>query len=399
MSNAALLANPAAHANPDRFADQPLPSAVPTPYSAIGCRLQAHQEDLLRKGKALLPEIQRCYLDKWRSESLYRVLQVRTALVSGMGDFLVERGLLNLERVQMSLVTDPLAHEVEHLPVIPYRGSPYVTTHSMIYAKFLSCHNPRLPGVFVDSPNIRLEPAAPGGIQRGRYPLDFSQLDVELRRNRHLDLESTLERPALVEEVLAADLERALAFFEGMVRAGVERVQARCPEALEALGVLLDLPPGPFPVFDLDAARRRHPGGDLEVQLGEESASPFFFITGILRENYDLVYPYLQRDGGRRPLGEVPSRQIYNYDLCVRATRRDGRPEPAVEVLSGGLREWLPEAIVARLVDQGIIPEAPRFEDGRILNLEALGGYGPFLAVVCNRDPDGRSLGLRWPRT
>ena len=54
------------------------------------------------------------------------------------------------------------------------------------------------------------------------------------------------------------------------------------------------------------------------------------------------------------------------------------------------LREWLPEAIVGRLLDNGIIPEAPRFEDGELVNVEALGGYAPFLAVACHRDEAGR---------
>jgi hypothetical protein len=60
-------------------------------------------------------------------------------------------------------------------------------------------------------------------------------------------------------------------------------------------------------------------------------------------------------------------------------------------VLSGGLREWLPEAIIPRLLDNGIIPEAPRFKAGRIENIEALGGYGPFLSVACGRDEKGAS--------
>jgi hypothetical protein len=60
-------------------------------------------------------------------------------------------------------------------------------------------------------------------------------------------------------------------------------------------------------------------------------------------------------------------------------------------VLSGGLREWLPEAIIPRLLDNGIIPEAPRFKAGRIENIEALGGYGPFLSVACGRDEQGGS--------
>ena len=42
-----------------------------------------------------------------------------------------------------------------------------------------------------------------------------------------------------------------------------------------------------------------------------------------------------------------------------------------------------------RLLDNGIIPEAPRFKAGRIENIEALGGYGPFLSVACGQDETG----------
>jgi len=44
-------------------------------------------------------------------------------------------------------VTDPLAHDVEHVPNIHYKGKLYVMTHSMIYSKLLACFNPRVRGI------------------------------------------------------------------------------------------------------------------------------------------------------------------------------------------------------------------------------------------------------------
>ena len=362
------------------------PSAT---YARVGERLRAHQLTLEKSGDTLRGDIESRYLGKWRSESLSHVLRVRTALVSGMQDYLIEKGLFNLERVQMSLVTDPLAHAVEHLPVVPYRDSPYVATHSMIYAKFLACHNPHIPGVFVDSPNLRLELPASDGRQRGKYLLDFSQLDVELRRNRKVELDAYLDRPEETAALLRADLTAALAFFEGMARAGFEKVKKLAGPSLAALGVSLDLPAQPFPVFYLDEALAKYSKEEVESKLGEETDAPAFFVVGLMRENYDLIYPYLRRDGTRRKIGEFSSREIYNYDLCVKGKRVDGFAAPAIEVLSGAIREWLPEAIVARLLDNGVIPEPPRFQDGHLENLEALGGYGPFLSLACRRDADG----------
>jgi len=360
-------------------------------YQLVGRRLHAYQGVLEERGTTLADEIERRYLAKWRSESLCHVLRVRTALVAGMQEYLVDQGLLNLERVSMSLLTDPLAHDVEHLPRIPYRQSPYVATHSMIYAKFLACHNPHLRGIFVDSPNIRLELPDPQGRQRGRYLLDFSQMDVEVRRPRAITLEEYLDDPQGVAAHLQGELKEALAFFEGMTRAGLAQVRARAARSLEALGVGLDLPAAAFPVYYLDEATARFGKGQEEPALGQESPSPAFWVVGLLRENYDLVYPYLRRDGSRRDLKQAVSREIFNYDLVVRNQPLQGAPAPAREVLSGGLREWLPEAIIPRLLDNGVIPEAPRFLRGRLENIEALGGYGPFLSVACRRDAAGRA--------
>lgn len=362
-------------------------TTFPTPYREVGRRLLRHQEQLARGGTSLREEIESRYLKKWEGDTLFHVLKVRSALVSGMQDFLLSEGLLNLERVQMSLVTDPLAHGVEHLPRIPYRESAYVATHSMIYAKFMACHNPRLRGVFVDSPNLRLE--LPSDTQRGKYLLDFSQLDVELRRERRVELDAYLDEPEVVTARLKEDLASALAFFEGMARAGFSRIKEWAGEDLAALGVRLDLPESPFPVFHLDEAPV--PKEEAEAWFGQQTDSQAFFITGLMRENYDLIYPYLRRDGSRRALPDFTSRQIFNYDLVVKGRHADGRETPAFEVLSGALREWLPEAIVARLQDNGVIPEAPRFDaKGDLENLEAMGGYGPFLHLACRRDPVGK---------
>ena len=362
-------------------------TTFPTPYREVGRRLLRHQDQLARRGTSLREEIETRYLRKWEGETLFHVLRIRSALVSGMQDFLLQRGLLNLERVQMSLVTDPLAHGVEHLPRIPYRESAYVATHSMIYAKFMACHNPRLKGVFVDSPNLRLE--LPSERQRGKYLLDFSQLDVELRRPRRAELDAYLDEPEAVEALLREDLAEALAFFEGMARAGFQRVNAWAGDSLAALGVRLDLLEGPFPVFHLDEAPV--PKEEAEAWFGRQTEAQAFFIVGLMRENYDLIYPYLRRDGSRRAISEFTSRQIFNYDLVVKGRLEDGSDSPAFEVMSGALREWLPEAIIARLLDNGVIPEAPRFDArGELENLEALGGYGPFLHLACRRDAEGR---------
>jgi hypothetical protein len=159
-------------------------------------------------------------------------------------------------------------------------------------------------------------------------------------------------------------------------------------DELRTLGVTLEVPGQPFPRFRCDEASKRH-GRGYEAKLGEEVEGQFFWITGLLRENYDLVYPYL-RPEGKASLSDVTSDMIYNYDICAKSIVRDtGKQTPAVEVLSGAVREWIYEAIVERLLDNGVIPSRPVIFEGNVKNIDELGGYGPFLLMVAKKDGMG----------
>jgi hypothetical protein len=155
--------------------------------------------------------------------------------------------------------------------------------------------------------------------------------------------------------------------------------------------VVIDVPKQPFPRFRCDEARKKF-GYGYEARLGQGIEEPFFWVTGLLRENYDLVYPYL-RPEGKVSLNQVTSDMIYNYDLCAKSRDRDtGEQTPALEILSGAVREWIFEAIVERLLDNGIIPARPVIYEGNIKNVDELGGYGPFLLMASQRDEGGTSL-------
>lgn len=358
--------------------------------SIIGQNLFGFQSALREAGSCLEDYLDKYYYDKWMGDALYAAMSLRTTFVNAMHEFLVDEGLFNLERVQVSPVTDPLAHDVEHVPNIHYKGQLYVMTHSMIYSKFLACHNPRIKGIFVDSPNLRLEIESPDRVQRGKYLIDFSQMDVEVRRNRAIDLETYLKEPDRVKGVLAEDMEKGMDLFERLIIHSMGRLVEKNEDDLKALGVAIEVPKQPFPRFRADEAERRY-GRGYEVRLGEEVGESFFWITGLLRENYDLIYPYL-RPEGKVPLSQVTSEMIYNYDICAKSIIRDtGQQTPALEILSGAVREWLHEAIVERLLDNGIIPARPVIYDGNIKNIHELGGYGPFLMMTAKKDSDGKS--------
>ena len=359
----------------------------------VGQSLFNYQAALVQSGSSLGEFIRKDYIGKWLGDDLYNSLAIRTTFVNALQLQLAKEGLFNIERVSMSPVTDPLAHDVEHTPSIRYKGHTYMTTHSMIYSKMLALFNPRIKGIFVDSPNIRLEMESPNRVQRGKYLIDFSQMDIEVRRNRGVDLDAYIHDRKKVEKILREDHEQALAFFERLITAAVTAILQVNEENLEALGLALEEPKSPFPRFLRDEAVNRLGTKAIEQPLGKTVEGQFFWITGLLRENYDLIYPYLKADGSKVPLGQFNSNQIYNYDLCAQSLqRRDKSYGPANEVLSGGLREWLFETIVERLIDNKIIGVHPQIRDDNIENIDELGGYGPFLLAASQKDDEGRSL-------
>ena len=207
------------------------------------------QAALAQAGSSFEAFIKDNYIDKWLGDALFAAMAIRTSMVTAIHNFLVGEGLLNLERIQMSPLTDPLAHDVEHVPTVTFKGIPYVTTHSMIYSKFLACFNPRLKGIFVDSPNIRLEIESPLMKQRGKYLIDFSQIDIEIKRNRGIDFEEYKSNSDGVTRILKEDMEKALDFFERMIIAAAAAIAEKNEDDLKTLGVAIEVPQQPFPRF------------------------------------------------------------------------------------------------------------------------------------------------------
>jgi aspartyl/asparaginyl-tRNA synthetase len=163
-------------------------------------------------------------------------------------------------------------------------------------------------------------------------------------------------------------------------------------ENLNALGVTLEVPSSPFPRYSKDEAIKLTGTKAFEKPLGKIAKSQFFWVTGLMRENYDLIYPYLNQDGSKRSIKDFTSKEIFNYDLCAQSKNSDGSLGDAYEVLSGAIREWLYEPIIERLIDNRILKEKPVFENGDIQNIDKLEGYGPFLAAAAAKNDKGESL-------
>jgi aspartyl/asparaginyl-tRNA synthetase len=360
---------------------------------SISQSLYNFQAALKESGETLDDFIRQNYISKWQGDALYHASAIRTTFVNAMHNFLADYGLFNLERVSMSPVTDPLAHDVEHVPTISYKGHDYKLTHSMIYSKFLACMNPKIKGIFVDSPNIRLEIESPTGQQRGKYIVDFSQMDIELRRNRGVSLEEYLNEDKKVTKILKEDMGAALTLFEELIIHAISAIADKNEQNLKALGVAVEVPKSPFPRFRKDQAVAKHGASGFESKLGKEVDSQFFWVTGLMRENYDLIYPYLKKDGSKIPIADFTSDMIYNYDICAQSIQRDtGKYGDTYEVLSGAVREWLYEPIIERLIDNRVLTVRPRIVDGELENIDELGGYGPFLMAVAQKDKKGKPV-------
>jgi aspartyl/asparaginyl-tRNA synthetase len=359
---------------------------------SVGQSLHNFQAAIQQEGGSMESYLKENYINKWTHDSMYHIMAIRTTFVTAMQQCLVDRGLLNMEKVSLSPLTDPLAHDVEHVPSINYKGHSYHTTHSMIYSKFLACYNPKMKGIFVDSPNIRLEMESPVGDQRKKYVIDFSQLDIEVRRNRNISYDEYINNQDKVQAILTEDLDKALDFFEDMIIHAMTAIADKNDDDLKALGIAIEVPKKPFPRFLKDESVKKY-GPSYEKELGKTAGRQFYWVTGLMRENYDLIYPYIKADGSKIPIKDFTSDMIYNYDLCAQSLSRTTHEYgQAYEVLSGAIREWLFKPIVERLLDNKIITEAPEISEGNLINLKELGGYGPFLMAAAQKDAEGKSL-------
>ncbi|MCK4795827.1 MAG: hypothetical protein KAT05_00525 [Spirochaetes bacterium] len=359
----------------------------------IGESLYNFQSALNQNGSTLKEFIEENYSNKWLSEEMYHVMAIRTTFVNSINQFLVSEKLLNLEKVMLSIITDPLAHDIEYTPEIKYKGHTYLTTHSMIYSKFLACSNPKLKGIYVDSPNIRLEIESPNNIQRGRYVIDFSQMDIEINRNRNISLEDYYNKQSMVIEILNDDMQKIKSLFERMIVRATEEINKKNQDDLKKLEVVIEVPKMPFPSYKKDESIRLYGTKNFEEKLGDETKSQFFWITGLLRENYDLIYPYLLPDNKKIQTFNIKSPNIFNYDILAKSIdAKTGKQTPAKEILSGGIREWLYELIIERIIDNKVLPVRPIIKDGNIENINELGGYGPFLYFASMKNSNGTPI-------
>jgi asparaginyl-tRNA synthetase len=236
------------------------------------------------------------------------IFRIQTEALRAIHDFLCGKGLVQLMPVIISPVTDPLNHAVDDAS-ISYMGQRLQLTKSMILHKQIAISTLDVKGIYIISPNIRLERHT----HSNRHLLEFSQLDIELRAG------SAREFMALAEELIVHVL---------------SRVKSSCTDELEKLDSTLRIPRRPFRAYTSWSLLEEY-GPQYESEVSKNELN-LFWITDFKREFYDREDP--QHRG-----------HFVNYDLFY--------PEGYHEALSGGERDYEYDILVRKIRERGQNPD------------------------------------------
>jgi asparaginyl-tRNA synthetase len=235
---------------------------------------------------------------------LKTIMKIQSAALNAIEGFMYSRGILHLMPVMLSPVTDPLNHKV-YDSSIEYLGQKLELTKSMILHKQLAMINDSIPGIYVVSPNIRLE--VEECAKTGRHLIEFSQVDIELCR---------------------ASYREFMDFTEELFSHVFSLVRKDCIKELQELEREIKPLRKPFKVFDSSKLKKKY-GEDFERIVSEKEKQPFW-IMDYSREFYDRQ--------------DKKTKKHINYDLVY--------PEGFGEALSGGEREFEYETIKRKMMER-----------------------------------------------
>ncbi|UCE14320.1 MAG: asparagine synthetase [Candidatus Heimdallarchaeota archaeon] len=235
------------------------------------------------------------------SDQIETTLRVQTEVLKSIHDFLYRKSLIQLMPVILSPITDPLCHPVYNTQ-IDYLGQKFQLTKSMIFHKQIAIATLDVNGIYIMSPNIRLELSDLKC--SGKHLTEFTQLDIELKG-------------ATAREFMSLTEELMIHIFR--------RVEKFCHDEFPDIKV----PRKPFSIYN---------SWDLREEYGNEFGSEIssleddlFWITDFEREFYDKEDP--DRKG-----------HYINYDLYY--------PEGFGEALSGGERDYEYETLVRKIKER-----------------------------------------------
>lgn len=263
--------------------------------------------------------------------NIVEILKIQTEALLAIHEFLYQDGLHQLMPVIMSPITDPLCHPVYEAS-IKYLNQKLQLTKSMTLHKQIAISTLDVKGIYIVSPNVRLEK----DIQSDNHLLEFSQLEIELK------------------DALALEF---MSFMEDLITYIFARVRDRCKKELTILGAHIKIPEKPFQVYSSWDLRREF-GSQFGFQISQREGD-LFWITDFEREFYDKE-------------DEIRRGHYLNYDLYY--------PEGYGEALSGGERDYEYEVIVRKLEErnQSLEDFVPYLEIAKaaMLGPSAGGGLG-----------------------
>lgn len=269
-------------------------------------------------------------MEKLASPRLRAAVRIQTTLLSSLTNMMCEEGMMQLLPVMVSPITDPLNHSVLE-GSIRYGSTELQLTKSMILHKQLAMAS-GLDGIFIVSPNVRLELPERGST--GRHLLEFSQLDFEMRGRR---------------------MEDVMRFSERLLAHAISEAKKRHGEELSLFGRELRTPSAPFRAYDSRELEKEF-GPDWERIISASSKEPVW-VTNHEREFYDAEEP------------DMPG-TYRNYDIIY--------PEGFGEGLSGAEREWEYGRILYRMDKNGMdkAPYGAYLEAARMGKLVPSAGAG-----------------------
>lgn len=234
------------------------------------------------------------------------VLEVSSELMSLMGQFLRQKGFIEILPVIISPITDPLNHSVFDASIEYYDGQ-YSLTKSMIFHKQLAVRIH--PKIFSFSPNIRLE--TKDKRDSGRHLIEFTQLDLEMR---------------------GATRENVMSLVEEMFVYTFTKVEEKFGSLLKDINPRFSIPQTPFGHVKYLEALEEH-GEDFERILSERFTEPFWLLDIPIdeREFYDKL------DSNGKTLRDMDLMYPYGFN----------------EASSGGEREFEYERIIKRMKYKG----------------------------------------------
>jgi len=244
------------------------------------------------------------------NDGITPILRIQNEVLKAIYDFMYKEGLTQLMPIILSPLTDPLSHPVCEAQ-INYLGQKLHLTRSMIFHKQIAIARLEVKGIFIMSPNVRLEM---GNLERSnKHLLEFTQLDIELKGGSALEFRSFIER--LIIYIFS-------------------RVKEFCNEELEKLGIEIRIPQKPFNEYwSWDLTKEYGDNYCTEVSFQEKDP---FWITDFEREFYDREDPI--RNG-----------KYFNYDLFY--------PEGFGEALSGGERDYKYDILIRKIKERGQDPK------------------------------------------